>query len=239
MRAAVGAILVAGLAACAWRDPDGKSIKADAASLADAPDSVMLRRTVQRAVEARVAANPYWKRAQRQVAKSMSLRIVPSHAVPGLRYAWGFFVPANTAHVGPFGGVVGVVADRTRILESGTDWASLVGREWSPRGPTDVIAACVEVTRFSEPWGNLYLVYSDTATRLFGMSLPSQVEEMNRRLAHPTAERSGDGTWEATYWIVHGGRSIRYRCLLRPGAPPESMIRLVPGDTADVGHLPF
>jgi hypothetical protein len=227
-----------GMAACAR--PSGKPATPDALSAvvpAAAPDSVRLRPLVQQAVEARVAANPYWKQARGQVGGLMSIRIIPSGAVPGLSYAWGFFVPPNTSHVGPFAGVVGVMNDSARILEDAEDWASLVGSAWAPRGPEDAIAACVEVTGFIDAWASRGSLYSDTASALFATTWPHQVDEMKRRLTNPSVERTPGGGWEVDYWVVPGCRSYRHRCLLHPGAPPATAVQIAAVDTADVGSI--
>jgi hypothetical protein len=233
-RIRAGAMALAAVLASGCSEP---SLRPASDPAAAAPDSIRLRPLVQQAVEARVSANKYWRNARGQVGEHMTMLIIPSDAVPGLAYAWGFFFPPNTAHVGPFAGVVGVLDDRTRILQDEEDWALLVGPAWAPRGPGDAVAACAEVTRFIDDWPSRDYVYSDTASELFSVTWPHEVEEMKRRLTNPSAERTAGGGWEVGYWMVHPIRSVRHRCVLHPGQPAATAIQIVPLDTADVGTI--
>jgi hypothetical protein len=214
---AAALVLAAGLLASACHAPPVRPAPADAAL----PDSVRLRPLVQRAVEARVAADPHWRSARRRVAEGLYIRMVPSAAVPRLRYAWGFFSPTPSPHGASFTGIVGVLGDSARILEDAEDWAALVGPEWAPRGPADVIAACVEVLPLTEERPRPPLVYHDTASTIFGMTIPAHGEEMKRRFANPAAERAGDGAWQASFWTVRAAHSLRHQCRLRPAPRPR------------------
>jgi hypothetical protein len=236
-RAGAVALAVVLAAACAEPAPRPSASSPPTAYPEATSDSARLRPLVQQAVEARVARNPYWKQARLQVGEQMWMRIIPSEAVPGLSYAWGFFVPPNTADVGPFAGVVGALNGTARILEATEDWASLVGPAWAPRGPGDALTACVEATAFIDDWPSRDHLYTDTASALFAGTWPFDVEEMKRRLTNPAAERTGDGGWVVGYWMVMGGRSVRYRCMLHPGAPAAAALQIVPVDTADVGSI--
>jgi len=215
--------LVAGLAGChAESRPAGQSV-----------DS-LLRKALSREVE----RNSYWRPYARMAADSMMMRSQASRAVTGLVYHYGYFVPPNTADVGPFEAIIGAQGGSARAIATPADWAALAA-ERAPADGAAVVRACVEIieTTSDRPGRGTHTVYLDSAqlVREVPFWIPGPLPA---QFSPPRTVVSARGDWTVTLWDVRDRRSVHADCTIR-SSRDVPRVSIVARDSIPVGANPF
>jgi hypothetical protein len=202
-------------------------------SLPPAPSPIaLLRHSISR----EVAQNSYWKRYARMAADSMTVRSTASRVVPGLVYHHGYFVPPQTADVGPFTAVVGARGGVARVLAAPADWEALVG-EWEPRDGAAAVSACVEVMDEASGAfrGIMEMVFLDSAQLVTSVSVP-EPGQLLARISPPQVVVSDGREWTVRLWAVRVERSVQVDCRIAP-AKRRPRVSITPRDSIPLGMM--
>lgn len=148
-----------------------------------------------------------------------------SDVVPGLRYTWATYQPANSPHV-RYSVVGGELESRVSLLEGPAAWSSLT-RFWSPATAHDARQACFEIARAVAPVarsGQLAIPLEQAREEV--RALPPRLRSiaaaaMNEASTESVAPHLG-GSRLAARWLFEDRRSTRYRCTFPDRAAGDS-----------------